>query len=97
MIMCVLVHRFGMVDHAADTMPTAGVGGRIGCPSKERDEPFATDHSKTPSDFFIALGWSGGIGFGFGRVGRVPVQHPLGDIRSEERRVGKECRARVSW
>src|SRR5690554_7703318 len=123
MIMCVLVHRFRMVDHTANTMPTAGVGGRHVSTAIELNLAFATDYPGATPDFLIALGRSGGVGFGVGRVGRVPVQHPLGDIaghvvqaqgvgrpgarghlmindagvavvaRSEERRVGKECRS----
>ena len=44
----------------------------------------------------IKVGIIGGAGYTAGELIRLLINHPDVEIRSEERRVGKECRSRWS-
>src|SRR5690606_19643921 len=80
MIMGVLVHRFGMVDHATDAYTASGVGRGVVSPAIQCDLTRAAQDARIPIELVIAFSRSGGVGFGVGRVGRVPIQRPFGEI-----------------
>src|SRR5690554_6088931 len=69
-----------MVDHATDAYTASGVGRGVVSPAIQCDLTLAAQDARIPIDLVIAFSRSGGVGFGVGRVGRVPVQHPFGDI-----------------